>query len=91
MASNNVFVIYSKSDQTKVSDLIKDISNVTLFPLNQRQTQIDEADNSKILKCNVFVCFLSTKSSELLFNIVKFARCVARNIDVLKGNQRVFY
>jgi len=78
MAFNNVFVIYCKSDETKVSPLISGISNVALFPLDQSQTQINEADKSIILKCNVFVCFLSSKSSPLLFNIVKFARCVAR-------------
>jgi hypothetical protein len=78
MASNNVFVIYSESDQGKVSKLIKDIRNVTPFPLDQIRTQIDEADKSKILKCGVFLCFLSSNSSPLLFNIVKFARCVAR-------------
>jgi len=78
MASYNVFVIYSESDQTKVSDLIKDIRNVTLFPLNQGHTQINEEDKNKILECSVFLCFLSSNSSPLLFNIVKFARCVAR-------------
>jgi len=88
MASNfchnchNVFVIYSESDKTEVEDLIKDINkkdnNVTPFSLNQRQTQIDEEDKNKILKCDVFVCFLSRNSSPLLFNIVKFTRCVAR-------------
>jgi len=78
MESNNVFVIYCENDKTKVDDLIKDISNVTPFSLNQGQTQINEEDKNKILKCDVFVCCLSRHSSELLFNIVKFARCVAR-------------
>ncbi len=82
MASNNVFVIFSESDKTEVEDLIKDINkkdnNVTPFSLSQRQTQIDEEDKNKILKCDVFVCFLSRNSSPLLFNIVKFTRCVAR-------------
>ncbi len=78
MASYNVFVIYFESDQTKVSALIKDIRNVTLFPLNQGHTQINEEDKNKILECSVFLCFLSSNSSPLLFNIVKFARCVAR-------------
>jgi len=76
MASNNVFVIFSESDKTEVEDLIKDISNVTQFSLNQ--DQIDESTKNDILKCNVFVCCLSNNSSQLLFNIVKFARCVAR-------------
>jgi len=76
MASNNVFVVYSESDKTEVEDLIKEISNVTPFSLNQ--DQIDESTKNDILKCDVFVCCLSRNSSELLFNIVKFARCVAR-------------
>ena len=78
MASNNVFIIYSKTDQIKVSSLINGISNVTPFPLDQSQTQIDESTKSIILKCSVFVCCLSINSSQLLFNVVKFARCVAR-------------
>jgi len=78
MESNNVFIIYSKSDQTKVSPLINGISSVTAFPLDKSQTQIDESTKSIILKCSVFVCCLSINSSQLLFDVVKFARCVAR-------------
>jgi len=87
MASNfyhnchNVFVIYCKRDTKEVSDLIKDISNVTRYPLDQDQMLTEEELNltkSSILNCKVFVCCLSKNSSPLLFNIVKFARCVAR-------------
>jgi len=50
MASNNVFVIYCKSDKTKVLPLINVINNDTLFPLDQSQTQINEADTTKCLQ-----------------------------------------
>jgi len=80
MASHSVFVICSEDDKEKVSDLIKGIKGISkdnLFPLSKSQTELADQSKDKILKCDVFVCCLSPNSSQLLFNIVKFARCVA--------------
>ena len=72
------FVIYSKSDEEEVLGLTRDIKNVTRKSLDQNQDQIDEPTKLLIIKCSVFVCFLTKNSSQLLLNLAKFARCIAR-------------
>jgi len=71
------FVIYSESDEGEVLKLIGDIK-VTRISLKENQDQIDEETKKQIIKCNVFVCFLSKNSSQLLLDVAKFARCIAR-------------
>jgi len=71
-------VIYSKSDEKEVLDLTQGINNVTLKSFDQNQNQVDEPTKSLIIDCNFFVCCLSKNSSQLLLDIAKFARCIAR-------------
>jgi hypothetical protein len=78
MEPNSFFIIYSKSDEANILPLINDIDNVIRFPLDHSRDQLDESTKIKILKCNVFVCFLSTNCSKLFLDIVKFTRYVAR-------------
>ncbi len=78
METNNVLIIYSQIDEANILPLINDIHNVTRFPLDQSRDQLDEPTKSIILKCNIFVCCLSTNCSQLFLDIVKFAHYVAR-------------
>ncbi len=73
------FVIYSESDEGEVLKLIGDIK-VTRISLKENQDQIDEETKKQIIKCNVFVCFLSKNSSQLLLDIAKFARREAKEV-----------
>ena len=76
------FVIYSENDKEKVEDLTtgltRGINNVTLKSFNKDQDQINELTKKSIIDCDFFVCCLSKNSSQLLLNIAKFARCIAR-------------
>jgi len=72
------FVIYSENDKEKVEDLTRSINNVTLESFDKDQDQINELTKKSIIDCDFFVCCLSENSSQLLLNIAKFARCIAR-------------
>ncbi len=70
------FVIYSENDKKKVEDLTRSINNVTLKSFDQNQ--IDDETKRLIIECKFFICCLSKNSSQLLLDIAKFARCIAR-------------
>jgi len=97
---SSYFVIYSEDDENKVFDLTQGINNDNFKSLKQNEDQIDEPTKSLIIKCNFFVCFLSKNSSQLLLDIAKFARCIARKkVNVylippegfLKGEDQSFF
>ncbi len=72
------FVICFKSDEKIVSDLTRSIKSVFLKTFDQNQKQIDDETKLRIIECKSFVCCLSKNSSQLLLDIAKFARCIAR-------------
>ena len=72
------FVICSENDKEKIEYLSRSINNVTLESFDKDQDQINELTKKSIIDCDFFVCCLSENSSQLLLNIAKFARCIAR-------------
>jgi hypothetical protein len=78
--ARNVFLLYSKDDEThtKLNEL-NQILNETKHLTQKNAFQLDENTKQSILECDIFICCLSKKFSESkLIDIVKFAYCIAR-------------
>ena len=78
--ARNVFLLYSKDDEThtKLNEL-NQILNETKHLTQKNAFQLDENTKQSILECDIFICCLSKKFSESkLIDIVKFAHCIAR-------------
>ena len=78
MMARNVLLLYFKGDETKLSDLIQEVSKIKHLT-RKNDSQLDENTKQSILECDIFICCLSKEFSESkMVDIVKFAYCIAR-------------